>query len=391
MILRPVWITRLEDAWRQAPVAWLTGVRRVGKTVLAQSLEGTTFLNCDLPSAAERLADPESFLQAVRTPILVLDEVHQLPDPSRVLKIAADAFPRLKVLATGSSTLAATRKFRDSLAGRKRIVHLVPVLDEELPAFGVVDRRERLLRGGLPQALLAADHSLDFYAEWLDSYYARDVQELFHLEKRAAFLRLVELVLRQSGGLLEVTSLAKHAGVSRPTVMSWIDVLQVTHVVQILRPYAAGGRREIVAQPKLYGFDTGFVCFARGWDRLRQDDLGALWEHVVLETLLSVPVLRLHYWRDKQQREVDFVIPRARDTVDALECKWQADAFETRGLAAFRASYPQGRNFVVSPQVTSRYRRRFGDLVVEFLPLAALRRQEGPDLGPGGPPAARQR
>ena len=83
--------------------------------------------------------------------MLILDEVHQLPDPSRLLKTAADAFPNLKVLATGPSTLAATAKFRDSLTGRKREVALTPVLPEELPAFGVSDIQVRLLRGGLPQ------------------------------------------------------------------------------------------------------------------------------------------------------------------------------------------------------------------------------------------------
>lgn len=87
----------------------------------------------------------------------MLDEVHQLPDPSRILKIAADAFPELRVLATGSSTLAATHKFRDSLTERKRAVEMVPVLAEETGSFGVSDLENRLLRGGLPPALLGAD------------------------------------------------------------------------------------------------------------------------------------------------------------------------------------------------------------------------------------------
>ncbi|NDH54141.1 MAG: DUF4143 domain-containing protein [Betaproteobacteria bacterium] len=56
-----------------------------------------------------------------------------------------------------------------------------------------------------------------------------------------------------------------------------------------VRPFSGGGRREIIAQPKLYAFDTGFVCHARGWDRLRLEDLGTLWEHMVLETLLPHP------------------------------------------------------------------------------------------------------
>jgi predicted AAA+ superfamily ATPase len=103
MIPRPLWSARLQEAWRQAPVAWLAGVRRVGKTVLARSLEGTTFLNCDRPSSAERLADPESFFRTVRTKVVVLDEVQQLPDPSRVLKIAA-AMRWTRSSASGSRT-----------------------------------------------------------------------------------------------------------------------------------------------------------------------------------------------------------------------------------------------------------------------------------------------
>jgi len=145
MIDRPFWTERLAAAWKQAPIVWLTGPRRTGKTVLAQSLPDAEFLNCDLPSVAERLRDAESFYRSVRKRVVVFDEVHQLPDPSRLLKIGADGFPKLKILATGSSTLAATQKFRDSLTGRKRVVELVPVLHEELPAFGVTDLRERLL------------------------------------------------------------------------------------------------------------------------------------------------------------------------------------------------------------------------------------------------------
>ena len=69
-------------------------MRRVGKTTLAKSLAPARYFNCDLPSTAEVLQQPEPFFESVREPIVILDEVHQLPDPSRLLKIAADAFPR---------------------------------------------------------------------------------------------------------------------------------------------------------------------------------------------------------------------------------------------------------------------------------------------------------
>lgn len=372
MIERTAWKKRLASAWRLASIVWLAGPRRVGKTVLAKSLPDIEFFDCDLPSIAERASDPESFFRTMKGRCIVLDEVHQLPDPSRLLKIGADSFPKLKILATGSSTLAATRKFRDSLTGRKRVVHLVPVLHEELPAFGA-NLEDRLLRGGLPPALLAPRRDPGFFAEWMDSYFARDVQELFHLEKRGPFLRMFELLLRQSGGMLEVSRLAGDCGVSRPTTMSWLEIFQITHVLHVLRPFAAGGRREIVAQPKVYGFDTGMVCHARGWDRLRNEDHGVLWEHLVLDTLLAADLPKIHFWRDKQQNEVDFVVPRGRAAVDAIECKWRPEEIATHGLAVFRASYPRGRNFVVSPIEGESYTKTVNGLELTVIAPRELR------------------
>lgn len=374
MVERPLWLNRIRDAWQKVPVVWLCGVRRVGKTTLAKALPDTTFINCDLPEATARLAEPDLFFRSLATPALILDEVHQLPDPSRVLKIAADEFPRLRVLATGSSTLAATRKFRDSLAGRKRVVELLPVLSEELPAFGLRDLRQRLLWGGLLEPLLNQRRDPEFYREWLDSYFARDVQELFRIGRRHSFLTLVELLLRQSGGLIEVTRLSSLSGLSRPTVMKYLDVLTITHVVHIVRPFAGGGRRELLTQPKLYGFDTGFVAHCNGWEELRDDDCGLLWEHLVLDTLLSISALgKIQFWRDKQHREIDFVLPTGRNRCLAVECKWRAASFDARSLSTFRSAYPHGANYLVTPQAREPYVRRYGPHEVTVCGAAHLR------------------
>jgi uncharacterized protein len=365
-IARPYWQERVQKAWRSASIAWLSGVRRVGKTTLARSLPGAALLNCDLPSTAERLADPERFFREIDRDLIVLDEIHKLPDPSRILKIAADEFPRVRILATGSSTLAATEKFSDSLTGRKRAVHLVPVLASELAAFGIKDLRRRLLHGGLPASLLADPIDPEFFAEWLDSYFARDVRELFRVDKRGAFLALAQTLLRQSGGLADITALARATGLTRPTVMTYLDVLEVTQVITQLRPYHAGGKQELTHQPKIYGFDTGFIAWSRGWNDLRPDDCGQLWEHLVLETLQSGALLagrRLHFWRDKQKREVDFIVTGARGSAHAIECKWSLSSLDPKGLVAFRAQHPNGRNLVVVPGERCR-ERTVGPLTV---------------------------
>ena len=100
MIERPFWLQRLEDAWHEAPIAWLCGVRRCGKTTLAESLgaERIVYVNCDLPIVEDRVRDPVVFFRSCAQPVVVFDEIHQLRDPARVLKIGADGFSsRLKI------------------------------------------------------------------------------------------------------------------------------------------------------------------------------------------------------------------------------------------------------------------------------------------------------
>ena len=366
MIPRPFWIERIEAAWKEAPIAWLSGVRRVGKTTLAESLseERTLYVNCDLPPAEDLVRDPAIFYRDCHKPVVVFDEIHQLRDPSRVLKIGADLFPHLRILATGSSTLAASKKFRDTLTGRKRQIHLTPVLVGELEAFGV-KLPQRLLHGGLPPALLADTKKPSFYREWMDSFFARDIQRLFAFRDINRFNALFEYVLRQSGGQLEVTRTAAALGITRPTVESHLQALEITHAVALLRPFHGSGQKELVKQPKVYGFDTGFVSFARGWDPLRPEDCGSLWEHLVLEHLQAHwPDTPVQYWRDKAGNEIDFVLPRGREAVDVIECKWNPDAFDPKALALFRSCYPQGRNYLVTPWEGRVYRRRFSKLEV---------------------------
>lgn len=369
MIERHQWKKRIHDAWKEAPIVWLSGVRRSGKTTLAQSLgkaQEILYINCDLPITEDRLRDPELFFRSCEKPIVVFDEIHQLSDPSRLLKIGADLFPKLKILATGSSTLAASRKFRDTLTGRKRIVHLLPVLWTELEAFSCRDITRRFLQGGLPPALLAGSKNPSFYREWLDSFFARDVQKLFPFRDMDKFNSLFEYLLRQSGGQIEISRAASELKISRLTIESHLRALEIMHAVTRIRPFFGNGQKEIVKMPKVYGFDTGFITFARGWDPLRPQDHGILWEHMVLEYLQACfPNETIRYWRDKAGREVDFILARRRDQIDAVECKWDPSDFDPCALHLFRSYYPKGENYLVSPLTGPAYLKRFGSLTVK--------------------------
>jgi hypothetical protein len=366
MIERPYWLERVRTAWSRRTIVWLAGVRRVGKTTLARMLPKTVYLNCDLPSVTSRLEDPEFFFRAQSARArIILDEVHRLPDPSRTLKIAADSFPNLRILATGSSTLAATRRFRDALTGRKTVVLLLPVLWTECEdAFEIRDLDRRLLHGGLPEPLLGSAKDDAFFAEWMDSFYARDIQELFGIRERTGFLNLFRLMLRQSGGLVDYSGLSRECDISRLTVKAHLEALAAACALHILPPFHGGGRRELVRRPKAYGFDTGFVTFARGWCSIRDEDRGILWEHVVLDVLLAgTGGGGLFYWRDKSGREIDFVIRRG-EAVDAVECKINPDRFDAESLGVFRRQYRGGHNYLVCPGVEEPYEKRTGKEVI---------------------------
>ena len=164
MIKHIFWLKQLQQTRPRRSVVWLSGLHRVSKTTLAWILPDAVYMNCDLPPTLQALEAPELFLdgQAPGT-ILIFHEVPHLEDPSRLLKIAANEYPQLKVLMAGSSTLASTHKFRDS-------------------------------------------------------FYVRDILELFSICNHQGFLSLFRLLLRQSGGQLDYSQLANLSELSRPTV-----------------------------------------------------------------------------------------------------------------------------------------------------------------------------
>lgn len=353
---RNYWLQRIREELGRRSVVWLAGVRRVGKTTLANALPGARLFDCELPRVRAELQDPEIFLR--RQPLegcLVFDEVHRLTNPSEVLKIAADHFPKLRVVATGSSTLSVRKKFTDTLTGRKSEVWLQPVLAQELSYF-LPDMsperawQRRLFHGGLPGFLLShAPRDVD-YLEWIDSFWAKDIQELFVVDKKSAFQTFLQLILRQSGELFEATAFAGPCEVSRQTIQNYLSILETTLTASVVRPYSGRSQSELKSQPKVYAFDTGFVAWANGWAALSHEAEGRLLEHLVLETLHAHWSRNsVFFWRNKAKNEVDFVVRPARgNDVFAIECKSRLSKFDPAGMNAFRRLHPGGLDVVVS-------------------------------------------
>jgi len=368
MVQRTFWLARIEEAWKRRPVVWLSGVRRSGKTFISRALPRIEYFDCELPRVRREMEDPEAFLGRLKGRRVALDEIHRLPNPSELLKIAADHFPGTRILATGSSTLEASRKFRDTLSGRKTEIRLTPIMSADQRDFGNEDLEQRLARGGLPPFFLSPEPRESDFQEWMDSYWAKDIQELYRLERPASFRRFLELLFVNSGGIFEATAYAGPCEISRTTVAHYLQALEATRVAHVIRPFSSRRSSEILSAPKVYTFDTGFVRYFRGWGTLRPEDKGALWEHFILNEIHSRRQdAEVRYWRDKQGHEVDFVLPRRGGKPLAIECKWSAKSFDARGLNAFRRIYPGGENWLVAQDVDRAFTRTEDGLAVEVI------------------------
>lgn len=373
MVIRKFWVEKVNNAWEKRSVIWLSGVRRVGKTFLCKSLPQIEYFDCELPRVRRMMEDPQSFLDALHGRKVVLDEVHRLINPSEILKIAADHYPDIKIIATGFSTLGASTKFRDTLAGRKVEIWLTPMISRDLSDFGKADLAHRFLHGGLPPFFLSKKIPERDFQEWMDAYWAKDIQELFRLERRQSFIRFAEMLFTQSGGIFEANRFARPCEVSRTTISNYLSILEATFVVHIVRPYSSHRPTEIVSAPKVYAFDTGFVCYYRGWSEPRKEDKGYLWEHFVLNEIQAhLQTRRILYWRDKRGHEVDFVLTPRQNTPIAIECKWSQSEFDAKNIISFRRQYPKGENLVVSADVDRSFSRRYGSITIRFVNLKDL-------------------
>jgi predicted AAA+ superfamily ATPase len=259
-------------------------------------------------------------------------------------------------------------------------VFLTPATALDAEEFGIDNIETRMLYGGLPPFLMSGEKHKSEYNEWMDSYWAKDITGLFRLEKRDSFMKLMERIFNQSGGMFDAGKFAAACEVSRITVKNYLAALEATAVAYVIRPFSGKNANEIVSMPKIYGFDTGFVSFVKGWDSLRNADYGVMWEHLVLNELAAaVQDGRIYYWRDKQKHEIDFVLKGPRLAAHAIECKWQSARFDPANLDIFRKYHPAGDNYVVSHDITEPRTEKTGKLKIHYIGIKDLVKIASPD------------
>jgi predicted AAA+ superfamily ATPase len=329
-----------EALGRQAAVA-LLGPRQVGKTTLALAMAeqfGALYLDLEAREDREKLGDPALFLRDYEDRLVILDEIHRVPELFQALRGLIDQGRRRgrrygRFLILGSASIDLLRQSGESLAGRIAYVEMGP-LDVLEAGEKEAERMALWLRGGFPDSLLARsdEESLLRRDDFIRTYLERDVPQFGPRIAAETLERFWTMLAHGQGTLLNASRLAAGLSVTVPTIVRYIDLLVDLLLVRRLQPLHANTGKRLVKSPKVYVRDSGIVHALLGIEDHNalagHPVVGTSWEGFVIENLLAVAPTRTQasFYRTSAGAEIDLVLDLPNGRRWAIEIK--------RGLAA---------------------------------------------------------
>ena len=331
---------------------FLVGPRQVGKTTLAQiisrSFTNSLYFNCDIPQDRANLIENPTFFEGMRRkdtskPLIIFDEIHKYKDWKNYLKGVYDQFRgQYHFLISGSGRLDIYQRGGDSLAGRYFIFHLWPFTITELGnrvrtmddfmknplemsmegSRQLSEQWERISNmSGFPEPYLA--NRATTYRRWSSTYsnqlIREDIRDLTAIKSIGDLETLYHLLPSKVGSPLSVPSLASDLKVSYNTVQSWLSVLERFFLIFSITPWTTKISRSIQKERKIYL-----------WDVPRIEDPGArlenmvaleLWRAVTNWNDLGYGEFSLHFLKNKEKQEIDFLIANGRKPLLLIEAK----------------------------------------------------------------------
>lgn len=347
----------VEKALFKGNIIVIYGARQVGKTTLVKEIlkkypENSAYFNCDEPDIREALTDKTSTeLKAFlgRRKLVVLDEARRVRDIGLTLKLIADNFPEIQVIATGSSSFDLANVTQEPLTGRKYEFQIYPLSLEELGAVYTNLEINRLLSrrivfGMYPEIAFEEGDAEKNLKSLARSYLYKDVLEYQGIKNQEAVDKLVKALALQIGNEVSYNELADLVGVDKNTVASYIQILEKAFIVFRLEPFSRNLRNELKRLRKIYFYDAGMrnaLINNLNPPDLRQD-MGALWENFIISERKKYLGNRgveksAYFWRTTQGQEIDY-LEEADGKISGFEFKWGNKKF--RKPKVFLEAYP---------------------------------------------------
>lgn len=364
----------------------ITGPRQCGKTCLLRLIENhlqekretTVYLTLEDPLILKRLNEhPENLFSVIprqaQKLFVLIDEIQYLADPTNFLKYNFDLHQdRVKIICTGSSAFYIDQNFKDSLAGRKLIFNLYTLSFDEFIYFKTgndllfkdldeIRRRpeylspkliilkqyldEYLTYGGYPAVALSenADRKRMLLAELSQSFLRRDILES-NVREEEKFYILIRMLAAQTGGILNGNQLSNSLQLSVTAVENYIQILQKTFHIHLVRPFFSNLKKELTKMPKVYFNDLGMrnILLNQFTNPDFRTDRGELIENYIFLRLRdSYSIDQIKYWRTADGNELDFVVCTEFGKGFAIESKFDEKSFSVSKYRKFTETYPE--------------------------------------------------
>lgn len=359
------------------------GARQAGKTTILKQIKADLeskgeicyFLNLEDPEYLELLnKNPKNIfkifsIDSEKKIFIFIDEIQYLNNPSNFLKYIYDEYKeKIKLIVSGSSAFYIDRKFKDSLAGRKKIFNVSTLSFGEFLRFKKEEAlsqkdfsalsleeenkanlyfREFMIYGGYPRVVLSSrEEKEEIIKEMAYSYIKKDIYEA-NIKQEEAFYKLFKILSSQVGNLVNTSELANTMDVSKTAIANYLYVMQKSFHICLVKPFFKNMRKEIIKMPKVFFMDLGLRNFFAGnFDSFEtRSDKGSLLENAVFRQLIEkYDKEDIKFWRTTSQREIDFVVQNNL----AFEVKLDAKKIKKGNYAAFLEKYPDMKFKVVS-------------------------------------------
>ncbi len=342
------------------PAVALLGPRQVGKTTLAleiAALRPSVYLDLESATGLARLADPEQYFLGHEDELVVLDEVHRVPELFQTLRGVIDRGRRrekgtARFLLLGSAAIDLLKQSGETLAGRISYVELAPFDALEVPAEGL----EKLwIRGGFPSSFLADDDtsSLKWRQDFIRTYLERDIPQFGPRIPAETLRRFWTMLAHNQAELLNAANLARGLGVDGKTVAGYLDLLVDLLLVRRLPAWHQNVGKRLVKSPKVSVRDSGIAHALLGLrtteDVLGHPVAGQTWETLVIETLIAAAPegTEASFYRTSAGAEIDLVLALPNRQLWAIEIKRSSAPKLEKGFHLACADLKPSKQFVV--------------------------------------------
>lgn len=334
----------------------LAGSRQCGKTTLCKEFisENTSYATFDdsliLQSAQN---DPHEFVKHPIDQLMIIDEVQRLPVLLLAIKKSVDESNHPgQFLLTGSANIQSLPGVTESLAGRVKTIRLRTLSEGEILGksplflerifsdprfkhdFKVYNRDAIInlaLRGGYPEVISLNNHRLQqsWHKDYLNTLIQRDLKDIINIRRQDAMHELLVILAAWSSKFMDISQICSGLSIQRTTVESYINALEALYLVEKLKPWTKTDYDRVGKHYKIFMTDSGLMTSILNWNRnskLDSDKIGKLLETFVFNELstqidLSDNLYTLYHYRDREKREIDFIIERDDQSLVGIEVK----------------------------------------------------------------------